>query len=135
MGILEFLTAAGAVLPNVNFQTADWALFKKDAAGVVTAEDEIEQSMVLICSTIPGSDPMRPEFGCDFLPALDSPLSRGLPLLVTRITNALATWEPRIKILNVSAVPDIQGILKITVIWVRVSSTDGRPNTLSFALK
>lgn len=139
MSILDFLRAAGAILPDVNFKTADWAIYVNDAAGIVTDEDEIEQTMILICSTAIGSDPLRPEFGCAFLPVLDMPMNRAAPLLVARITNALATWERRIQVLSTVVAADIQGILRVTVIWQRANATTvgtaGAIRTISFALK
>ena len=135
MSIDQFLAAAGAILPDLNFKTADWSVYVNDAAGIVTGEDEIAQTIVLICSTAVGSDPLRPEFGCDFLPVLDMPLNRAAPVLVARVTNALAAWEPRIKVVATAVSVDIQGVLRVAVTWQRANVIAAAVQTINFALK
>ena len=133
LSILDFLALAGAPIPKINYNTPDWSQWTKDAAGVLTDADEIDQTIIIICSTIPGSDPMRPEFGCDFLPALDMPLNRAAPLLIARLTRALATWEPRIKVVGTEVSATRQGVLTIILTWER-ATVKSQPRTVSFAL-
>lgn len=135
MTILDFLSAAGARIPNTNFKTPNWAIYRHDAAGVVTDEDEVNQTIVTICTTVPGSDPLRPEFGCNFLPCLDKPLTTAGPLLRSRITAALATWEKRIKIVSIDVAGDLNGVLTITLVWQYAAAVAGPRRTLTFALQ
>lgn len=62
----------------------------------------IRQSIQLILTTTPGTDPMRPEFGSDVYKYVDTPLPTAIPNMKKAILEALALWEPRIK---VTAIP------------------------------
>lgn len=134
MSILEFLTAAGARIPNTVFKTPNWAIYRLNAAAVVTDEDEIEQTILTVCTTLPGSDPMRPEFGCDFMTCIDLPLDQAGPLLRSRVTAALATWEKRIKVVSVKITGTLQGRLTVSITWQMATAVAGPARTLSFAL-
>lgn len=133
--ILDFLQAAGAPPPSVSFKTADWTIWNKDAAGVLTEEDEIEQTVINICSTALGSDPLRPEFGCDYLPLLDMPLNRSAGLLRARFTTALLTWEKRVEIVSIEIVYSLQGRLKVTMNLKRANLTNATGSIVSFVLQ
>jgi phage baseplate assembly protein W len=134
MSILDFIAAAGAVIPNTVFGTSNWSLYIHNTAGVVTDEDEVNQTIKLICKTIPGSDPLRPEFGCNFLPCLDLPLLQSGPLLRARVTSALATWEKRIKVVRVDVTSRKIGILDIEIVWQYAANSAAPAQTVSFAL-
>lgn len=133
--IIDFLKSAGAPTPSVNFNTADWSIWNNNAAGVVTDETEIEQSIINICTTALGSDPMRPEFGCDYLPLIDMPLNRSAGLLRARITRALATWEKRVEVVSTAVAFSLQGKLTITLTWKRANVVGASQSLLSFVLQ
>ena len=69
--------------------------------GVAQQLGDISQCIRIILTTPRGSDPLRPDFGCDALNYLDMPLPTARPHLVREIRAALA-WEPRIRVEAVS---------------------------------
>lgn len=69
--------------------------------GVAQQLGDISQCIRIILTTPKGSDPLRPDFGCDALKYLDMPLPTARPHLVREIRSALA-WEPRISVESVS---------------------------------
>src|SRR5579862_1435041 len=91
--------------------SADWSL-ALDTPGlpgsgigqVVQGLADVEQCIGIILTTPKGSDPLRPTFGADLWRFIDYPANRALPAIVSELTQAITQWEPRIKLLTVSAV-------------------------------
>lgn len=84
----------------------------------VAGDALIEQSILLILSTSPGSRVMRPEFGCgihDFVFASNTANTRAL--IASAVERSLTRWEPRIDVLRVDAVSsaDAENVLLIHV--------------------
>lgn len=73
--------------------------------GVVQQIADIHQCIRIILTTPKGSDPLRPEFGCDAGNYLDLPLDAARPHIVREVREALS-WEPRV---SVSAVTVSRG--------------------------
>ncbi|HEU5383692.1 MAG TPA: GPW/gp25 family protein [Ktedonobacteraceae bacterium] len=70
-------------------------------------ERDIEEAMRIILLTPKGQRVMRPEFGCqihDLLFAANDATTAGLAAYY--VEEALGMWEPRIKVLQVTARPD-----------------------------
>lgn len=61
------------IAPN---DTRNWQVSMDDPAAIVEGVDDIVQSINIILTTIPGSDPLRPEFGSNVYQYLDKPLPR-----------------------------------------------------------
>ena len=59
------------IAPN---DTRNWQVSMDDPAAIVEGVDDIVQSINIILTTIPGSDPLRPEFGSNVYQYLDKPL-------------------------------------------------------------
>ncbi len=73
------------------------------------AEDNIRQSIWLILSTTPGERVMRPDFGCGLTDLVFGVNNAGTASAVaSAVREALATWEPRIDVLDVYAAADPQ---------------------------
>ncbi len=67
----------------------------------------IRQSIWTILSTSPGERVMRPDFGCGLSDLVFGVNNAATATAVTRVVReALATWEPRIDVLDVYAAPD-----------------------------
>lgn len=74
---------------------------------LATGEHDIEQAMRLILETVPGERVMRPEFGCRAKELIFAPRNSATEaLLITYVQDALAMWEPRIDVLDVSISAD-----------------------------
>jgi phage baseplate assembly protein W len=99
------------------------------AVGLVSGERELEQSIAVILSTIPGERPMRPEFGSRihdyvFAPADESTAG----LLAYEVRQSLLRWEPRIDVTDVVVSPDQLewGVLLVEIRYTIRSTNDPR---------
>lgn len=84
-----------------DIKSADWALSTSGLGGVVEGIDDINQCIVIILSTLKGSDPLRPLFGCDVWRWVDRPLKASLPFMKRAIREAIELWEPRVIVTSV----------------------------------
>lgn len=74
---------------------------------LITGSEEIDASIRMILSTIPGERVMRPEFGCRMWSLIFAPLTAGtLGQIEQYVREALDRWEPRIDLDRVVAVAD-----------------------------
>lgn len=69
--------------------------------GVVQQIADVGQCIRIILTTPKGSDPLRPEFGCDAGNYLDLPLDAARPHIVREVRAALV-WEPRVTVSGVT---------------------------------
>ena len=65
----------------------------EDPAKIVEGVDDIVQSINIILTTIPGSDPLRPEFGSNVYQYLDKPLPSVMGKIIYEATTAIGRWE------------------------------------------
>jgi len=94
------------------------------------AEEGIRQSIWTILATSPGERVMRPDFGCGIHDLVFGVNNAATATSVTRaVREALATWEPRIDVLDVYASPDPSrsNVLVIEINY-QVRSTNSRFN-------
>ena len=78
--------------------------------GLSRRERDVEEAIMMILLTPKGQRVMRPEFGCqihDLVFAPNDATTTGLA--VYYVEEALAMWEPRIRVLDVHAAPDAGG--------------------------
>lgn len=74
---------------------------------LVSQEQEIEEAIEIILSTPKGQRVMRPEFGCRIHELLFAPINAGTTSSVRYyVQEALAWWEPRIDVLDVTVDQD-----------------------------
>jgi len=98
--------------------SADWSRKVGELGEVVEQIADIEQAMGIILSTPKGSDPHRPEFGCDVWQYLDHPGNTGIPGMIREATDALSDWEPRAEVTNITAAFAGDGShVTLTVTW------------------
>ena len=97
--------------PSKDFLGTGWAFpVGVDARGRIALsrrERDIEEAIKIILLTPKGQRPMRPEFGCqihDLLFAPNDATTAGLASYY--VEEALAMWEPRIKVDKVDVLPD-----------------------------
>ncbi len=104
---------AGAITLS-DITSADWSL-ALDQPGqpgsgignVVQGVADVNQCIQIILTTPKGADPLRPTFGADLWRYLDSPINSAIPAIVTEVTAAITRWEPRVKVISVTAAPVI----------------------------
>jgi hypothetical protein len=88
---------------------------------LVSAEEDVRQSIRIILATSPGERPMRPDFGVGLRQLVFAPLSQAtISVIQYRVELSLTKWEPRIIVKQVSVRkdPDRQGVLLIDIGYV-----------------
>jgi uncharacterized protein len=98
-------------------------------------ERDVEEAMRMILLTPKGQRVMRPDFGCqiyDLIFAPNDPTTAGLARYY--VEEALTMWEPRIRLLDVTAAPDPRGpeCLLITIQYEIKSTYDRRALVFPF---
>lgn len=92
-----------------DFLGTGWAFPVKPFGGKIAMKsdaDLIQQSIGLILSTSRGERVMEPEFGCDLKQMVfEANNEQSIHLAAHAVQAALQKWEPRIKVLGVSAAP------------------------------
>jgi phage baseplate assembly protein W len=113
---------AGAIT-LADITSVDWSLALGAIGEVVQGIADVEQCLGIIVTTPQGSDPLRPTFGANIWRYIDFPISQALPAIVSELTSAITTWEPRVNLVSVTAQPVLDGSsqsgahLDITLNW------------------
>jgi phage baseplate assembly protein W len=99
--------------PTRDFLGAGWAFpVGVDARGRIALsrrERDVEEAILMILLTPKGQRVMRPEFGCQIHELIFAPNDATTAgLAAYYVEEALAMWEPRIRVLEVNAGPDPQ---------------------------
>jgi phage baseplate assembly protein W len=96
----------------------------------VGQETKIRQAIEVILRTAPGERVTRPDFGCGIHDLVFESFSNDmLGRVISAVTAALATWEPRIDVLDVNPQQDANQPNRILIeIDYRVRSTNSRLN-------
>ena len=117
------------------FLGAGWAFppqFLKEGTTVemVSAREDIEQSLAILLSTLPGERLMQPQYGCDLTPLIFEPLTTSLITDISdRVRTSILYFEPRIvpERISVTAGDPLEGVVLIEVDY-KISSTNARHN-------
>ena len=91
---------------------------------------DLDDSIRVVLLTAPGERLMRPQFGCRIWDLLFEPITANLLGLVSQaVRDALAQWEPRIVVDDVTPVQDDAepGLVRIAIAY-RVRATNDRRN-------
>lgn len=84
-----------------DIKSKDWAFSLQGVGEVVQSLDDIRQCIYIILTTQKGTDPTRPDFGCGIYEYVDEPVNIALPNMKREIIQAIATYEPRAKIIRI----------------------------------
>ncbi|MBB5928268.1 GPW/gp25 family protein [Streptomyces echinatus] len=104
------------------------ALTPAGTVRLVGGGEEIDAAVRMILATAPGERVMRPDFGCAMWEQVFAPMnSSTLGLIEQCVREALARWEPRIVLEDVSAVSDGDSVIRIEVAY-RVRATNDHRN-------
>lgn len=79
---------------------------KKERLCIANGEQSVKESIILIMATARGERVMHPEFGCrlnEMLFASNDTITT--TLIESYVEEALLKWEPRIEVLDITAVP------------------------------
>lgn len=93
-------------------------------------EDAVRQSIRMILSTARGERLMRPDFGCSLHDLVFSTNSAtAIGQVISAVQESLIQWEPRIDVLDVTAVPDAKEPNRLLIdIRYLVRTTNNRFN-------
>lgn len=100
------------------------------AIRLTNGPEEVDRSIRVVLLTAPGERLMRPQFGCRIWDLLFEPVNANLLGLISEaVRDALAQWEPRIEVEEVSPVQDEEnsGLVRISITY-RIKSTNDRRN-------
>ncbi len=117
------MTMQTGAMTLADITSADWSLALGAIGEVVQGIADVEQCLGIIVTTPQGSDPLRPTFGADIWRYIDFPISLALPAIVSELTSAITTWEPRVNLVSVTAQPVLDGSgqsgahLDVTLNW------------------
>ena len=81
-----------------NILSPVWTLSLNGGGEIAEGLDAIKQCLNVIVRTTKGTDPLRPEFGSDLYKYADQPLNTAIPNMKLAMLDAVAMWEPRIKV-------------------------------------
>lgn len=93
-------------------------------------DDKVAQAIENILRTAPGERVTRPDFGCGIHDLVFESLSSDmLGSVINAVSSALATWEPRIDVLEVTPQQDDDDPNRLLIeIDYRIRSTNSRSN-------
>ena len=92
--------------------------------------EDLDRSIRIVLLTAPGERVMRPQFGCRMWDLLFEPVTPNLlGLIAESVRDALAQWEPRIEVEDVTpaADDDDSALVRIQISY-RVRATNDRRN-------
>lgn len=105
------------------------AITRSGSVRLVGGVDELDGSIRMILSTVPGERVMRPEFGCAMWNLLFAPLTAGtLGLIEQAVREALERWEPRIELDRVESFADQSDGSVLIEVDYRVRATNDARN-------
>lgn len=104
-----------------DLKTKNWALSATEPGKVVQDLEDINQCISIILATAKGTDPLRPEFGCDILRWIDRPVNEAIANIIKEAVAAIEMWEPRVLVTNARATVENFRIF-VTIEWETLSS-------------
>jgi phage baseplate assembly protein W len=81
-----------------NILSPVWSLSLEGGGAVAEGVEAIKQCLIIIVRTTPGTDPLRPEFGCGLHRFIDQPANAAIPNMKKAILDAIGRWEPRVTV-------------------------------------
>lgn len=98
---------------------------------LLDGEADVESSLYVLLSTLPGERVMQPAFGCDLTPLLFQPLDTTLrTFLQDKIRTSILYHEPRIDVVRVDLTPNpLEGLILIELDYT-IRATNSRHNVV-----
>jgi phage baseplate assembly protein W len=101
----------------------------RGAIAVASGAEAVECALRVVLATAPGERVMRPQFGCRIWELLFEPVNTNtLGLMAQAVREAVAQWEPRVRLLDVVVVPDDDdsSMVRIFLTYVIRTTNDRR---------
>jgi len=114
-----------------------WQPLLNSLGETVTGLDEVAQAIDIIFSTLPGSVPLLPEFGFDWLKYMDKPINSNMRRLERDMIMTLRRWETRIEVmfLRVAPLDAAAGSVLACVTWKLKGSNDAVVQVLGMGIE
>jgi uncharacterized protein len=134
---------SGVALADAELIGRGWTFPVRTAGGggIALSSDsaEIDEAIALILETAPGERVMRPDFGCRIHELAFAPINEStLGLAEQYVREALGWWEPRIEVVEVTALEELSdahvGLLAIGVKYIVRATHDERSLVYPFYL-
>lgn len=94
---------------------------------LATGAEELDGAIRMILGTAPGERVMRPDFGCALWEQVFAPVNAAtLGLMAQAAREALARWEPRIVVEEVTAAADGEAVVLVAVSYTVRATNDHR---------
>jgi uncharacterized protein len=106
-----------------DIKTQNFQMALGEQGRVVIESGDIEQSLRMLLTTPLGSIPGDPEYGCALYEFIDLPMSVAMPSLVRAVSDAVTTYEPRVKIGKIDFSRE-NGSLTVSMNYNRVGSNE-----------
>lgn len=89
-------------------QSTEWSFDINGVGQVVQGLDDIKQCVRIILETVPGSDPLRPNFGCGIYTFIDRPVTSAISDMKKAVIDCLTLFEPRIEKIKVAITLNVE---------------------------
>lgn len=93
----------------------NWQIDINNSAAIVEGVNDIIQCIYIILTTIPGSDPLRPDFGSNVYKFIDKSANEVQGQLIYAAKEAIKKWEKRINVTKCTLITEGIGIMAIQI--------------------
>jgi phage baseplate assembly protein W len=81
-----------------DIKTKNWQLSTVGIGMIAEGLEDIRQCLEILLRTQKGTDPLRPQFGCDISQFIDRPITIAIPNIIRAMIEAIEIWETRVTI-------------------------------------
>ena len=106
-----------------DIKSKDWGFDIEKLGAVVEDISDIHQCIYIILMTVKGTDPLRPDFGCDIFKWIDRPVNEAIPNMIKEAVLAINKYEPRVVVTRIVPKIDVSNV-SLRIEWETVSSTE-----------
>lgn len=127
---------------DISFLGTGWSFppefSKRGAARMISADEDIRQSLHILLSTTPGERVMQPSFGCGLKNHVYDGINEStITILKDLIRRAILFFEPRVVLESIEADTSnaIEGRLEFTIVYTIISANTRHNIVFPFYLR
>ncbi len=102
----------------------DWQIGLSGLGMIAEGLDDINQCLQIILLTVPGSDPLRPDFGAGIFNLVDLPVNLALIKINAEVVSAITKWESRVVVDRVHSFYR-DGQIEVEIYWSAPAYSSG----------
>lgn len=114
-------------------RSLDWSRQVGGYGEIAEQLADIDQCIRIICATPKGAVEHRPDFGCNAWRYLDHPVNEALPHIIRECTDAIAQWEPRATVTDITSSVHYSTVT-LKIAWDVVLGTTSSVTEATYAL-